>query len=182
MKKYWHYLAYLVLLPGVIIALDQFTKMLVRQNLALGESWMPLPWLAPFARILHWYNKGVAFGMFQNGGLIFILMPIVIAIGIIVYFRRIPEQDWAVRLALSLQLGGALGNLIDRITIGHVTDFISVGKFPVFNIADSAITVGVIVLILGVWLQEKREKIEREMAEKAASETTDAKTEFSEAL
>jgi signal peptidase II len=55
-------------------------------------------------------------------------------------------------------LGGAVGNLIDRLTVGHVTDFISVGTFPVFNIADSSITIGVLVLILGVWLQERREK------------------------
>jgi signal peptidase II len=114
--------------------------------------------------------------------LIFILLPIVIAVGIIVYFRRIPDQDWSLRLALSLQLGGALGNLIDRITIGHVTDFISIGNFPVFNVADSAITVGVIILILGVWLQERREKAERELAAKTASETSDTLSEFRKAV
>jgi signal peptidase II len=63
-------------------------------------------------------------------------------------------------VALCLQLGGALGNLVDRLTQGYVTDFISVGTFPVFNVADSSITVGVIVLILAVWLQEKRQKEE----------------------
>lgn len=59
---------------------------------------------------------------------------------------------------MGLQLGGAVGNLIDRITIGHVVDFISVGNFAVFNVADSSITLGVIVLILGVWLQERQQK------------------------
>jgi signal peptidase II len=57
-----------------------------------------------------------------------------------------------------MQLAGALGNLIDRMTIGHVTDFVSVGNFPVFNVADASITVGVGVLLIGMWVQEKREK------------------------
>ena len=67
-------------------------------------------------------------------------------------------NDWTLRLALSLQLGGALGNLVDRFRWGHVIDFISVGNFPVFNVADSSISLGVAVLILGVWLQERKQK------------------------
>ena len=62
------------------------------------------------------------------------------------------------RVALALQFGGALGNLIDRITIGHVTDFISVGNFAVFNVADSCITVGVLVMIIGIWQKDRQEK------------------------
>ena len=62
------------------------------------------------------------------------------------------------RLALSMQLGGALGNLIDRLTIGHVTDFISVGNFPVFNVADASITIGAALLFLSVWIRERAEK------------------------
>jgi signal peptidase II len=62
------------------------------------------------------------------------------------------------RLAMGLQMGGAIGNLIDRVVVGHVTDFISVGTFAVFNVADASISVGVAVLILGVWLQERRQK------------------------
>ncbi|HEY9525542.1 MAG TPA: signal peptidase II, partial [Anaerolineales bacterium] len=64
-------------------------------------------------------------------------------------------------LAMSMQLGGAIGNLVDRLTIGHVTDFISVGTFPVFNIADSSISVGCVVLLLGVWWQERNSKKEK---------------------
>jgi len=180
LKKFFRYFFFLLIIPGLIIALDQYTKSIVRQNLALGESWMPWQELAPYARILHWYNKGVAFGMFQEGGIIFILLPIIIVVGIIVYFPRIPNQEWTLRLALSMQLGGAIGNLIDRITIGHVTDFISIGSFPVFNVADSAITVGTIVLVLGVWLQEKREKAEREKAAQTDANPTDTLSEYRE--
>jgi len=180
LKKFLRYFFFLLIIPGFIIALDQYTKALVRQNLALGESWMPWQDLAPYARILHWYNKGVAFGMFQEGGIIFILLPIVIVVGIIVYFPRIPSQDWSLRLALSMQLGGAVGNLIDRITIGHVTDFISIGSFAVFNVADSAITVGTAVLLLGVWLQERREKVEREKIAQANANPAEPFSEFHE--
>lgn len=158
MKKFIRDYLILALVSGTIIALDQWTKFIIRQNLAIGESWMPLEWLAPYARIVHWYNRGVAFGLFQNGGEWFAILAIVIALGIIYYYPRVPAEDWTLRAAMGLQLGGAVGNLIDRLTVGHVTDFISVGTFPVFNIADSSITIGVVVLILGVWLQERREK------------------------
>jgi signal peptidase II len=169
LKKGFRDYLILALIAGAIIVLDQWTKALVRNNLALGESWMPWEWLRPFARVLHWYNNGVAFGLFQNGGIIFIILPILVVLAIIFYYPQVPNEEWSLRLAMGLQLGGALGNLIDRLTIGHVTDFISVGNFPIFNIADSAITVGVIVLILGVWIQDRREKARTESASQEAS-------------
>jgi len=151
----------MLLVPvGLIILLDQWTKSWVRSNIAFGESWGP-EWLAPFARFVHWYNTGAAFGLFQGMGTVFIILAFVISIAILIYYPRVPRQDWTLRLAMSLQMAGALGNLIDRLTIGHVTDFIAIGSFPVWNIADASITVGVFVLLLGIWLQERREKAER---------------------
>ena len=94
-------------------------------------------------------------------GTVFIILAFVISIAILIYYPRVPRQDWTLRLAMSLQMAGALGNLIDRLTIGHVTDFIAIGSFPVWNIADASITVGVFVLLLGIWLQERRERAER---------------------
>jgi len=82
----------------------------------------------------------------------------------VIYYPQIPQDEKLMRIAMSMQLGGALGNLIDRVIFGPVTDFISVGTFPVFNIADASITVGVGILILGLWLSERREQgAEREM-------------------
>ncbi len=158
MKKTLRTFLPLLLIAGLVIILDQWTKSIIRTNLDFQETWMPLSWLAPYARIVHWYNRGVAFGLFQNGGTIFAILAIIVSIAIIYYYPQVPKEDWTLRLAMCLQLGGAVGNLIDRLTIGHVTDFISVGTFPVFNIADSAITIGVAVLIIGVWVQERREK------------------------
>jgi len=180
LKKFIRDYLILALVSGTIIALDQWTKFIIRQNLAIGESWMPLEWLAPYARIVHWYNRGVAFGLFQNGGEWFAILAIVIAVGIIYYYPRVPAEDWTLRAAMGLQLGGAVGNLIDRLTVGHVTDFISVGTFPVFNIADSSITIGVVVLIFGVWLQERREK-QAKTQPKAEDEHPSERVNFSEA-
>lgn len=151
----------LFLVSGLVVALDQWTKQLVRTSLGRNEFWMPLDWLAPFVRIVNWRNTGAAFGIGQNLNALFSVLALVVIGGIIYYFPQIPRSDVFFRLALSLQLGGAIGNLIDRLRLGHVTDFISVGRFPVFNVADSSITVGVGVLLLGLWLEE-REHRERE--------------------
>jgi signal peptidase II len=77
---------------------------------------------------------------------------------ILIFYPQVPRKEWALRLAMGLQLGGALGNFADRIKFGHVTDFISVWNFPVFNVADSSITIGVAVLIIAVYIEERRLK------------------------
>ncbi len=159
LKRYARDYLVLLLISGTIIALDQVTKFIIRQNLGIGEIWSPWPWLTPYARIVHWYNSGVAFGFFQGKSDLFKILAVLVSLGIIYYFPRVPASDWTLRLAMGLQLGGAVGNLIDRFTQGGiVTDFISVGTFPVFNIADSSITIGVLVLLLGVYLQERQQK------------------------
>ena len=158
MKKYIQDYAFLALVAGIIIVLDQWTKALVRANLGFGDQWAPWPWLLPYARIVHWQNTGAAFGMFQQFGDVFRVLAIIVSLAIIYYFPQVPRQDWWLRLAMGMQCGGAVGNLIDRLAQGYVTDFISLGTFAVFNVADSCISVGVAVLIVGMWIKEKREK------------------------
>jgi signal peptidase II len=148
----------LFVMAGAIIALDQWTKGWIRTNIEMGEVWYPITWLAPFVKIVHWYNTGVAFGLFQGVGQVFMVLSFIVALIIIYYFPRVPAGDWPLQLAMGMQLGGALGNLVDRITIGHVTDFISIGTFPVFNVADSSISVGVVILVLGIWIQEQKDR------------------------
>ena len=159
MKKLLKDFLFLFTIAGLIIFLDQFTKNIVRSNLAVGETWMPIEWLAPFARFVHWKNTGAAFGLFQSASTILAILAIVIAIAIIFYFPQIPSKDTLSRIALAMQLGGAVGNLIDRLTIGHVTDFISIGNFAVFNVADASITVGVCVLLFVLWKEEKKNSV-----------------------
>lgn len=155
MKKLRSYLL-LVGIAGGILALDQWTKALVRSNLAIGETWMPLTWLEPFARIIHWHNTGAAFGLFPGASTVFTVIAFGVAVGIFLYFPTIPEDQWVMRIAVAMMLGGAVGNLISRLTVGWVTDFISVGRFPVFNVADSSITVGTGIMIVAMWLEERR--------------------------
>ncbi len=147
-------------LAGAIVALDQWTKWLVREHIEFGGQWLPewLTWLSPYARFVHWYNSGAAFGMFQNGNLFFTILAFVVIAAIIYYFPYVPRDDWSLKIALGLQLAGAVGNLIDRLMMGKVTDFISIGAFPVFNIADASITIGVATLLLGIWWKERKEK------------------------
>ena len=147
----------------VIVVVDQWTKGWVRANIPTGTSWLPdsWQWLSPYARIVNWYNTGAAFGMFKDGSMVFTVLAFVVIGAILFYYPKVEHDDWSLRLALSMQLGGAMGNLIDRLTIGHVTDFVSVGNFPVFNMADARISVGAAVLFLGVWLRERAERKER---------------------
>ncbi len=146
---------------GIILFLDQASKLWIERTLQVGEIWAPFPALASFFRLIHWKNTGVAFGMFQDSNLFFAALAWVVSAAIAYYFPRISPRDWPLRLALILQFSGALGNLIDRLRVGYVIDFISVGNFYIFNVADSAITVGVAVLVLGVILQEMRERREK---------------------
>ena len=146
---------------GISVALDQWTKWWVRENIEYGGQWLPegLMWLSPYARIVHWYNSGAAFGMFQNGNLVFTILAFIVIGAILYYYPSVEADDWTLKLAMGLQLGGAVGNLIDRLVMQKVTDFISIWTFPVFNIADASISVGVAVLLLGVWLKEREEKM-----------------------
>jgi len=155
-RKYWQ----IVLIAAVIVGLDQWTKSLVRENIPLGGRWLPegMTWLDPYARIVHWYNTGAAFGMFKEGSMVFTVLAFIVIILILYYYPQVEGADWSLRIAMSMQLGGAMGNLIDRLTIGHVTDFISVGKFAVFNVADASISVGAAILFLGIWMMERAEK------------------------
>ncbi len=162
-KLFWDYLS-LIVLAGTVIGLDQWSKELVRTHLQVGEIWSPIAAMTPYLRIVHWKNSGAAFGMLQGFGGVFTILAIIVALVIIYYFPQIPSHDKMLKIALGLQLGGALGNLIDRLTQGYVTDFISVGSFPVFNIADSSITIGVIILALSVWLKDWRMNNETQAA------------------
>lgn len=145
---------------GLVVALDQWAKYLVRTRLTFAEAWAPIPSLASWLRIVHWNNTGAAFGLFPSGGLIFTVIALIVSGAILYYYPRVPSGQAPLRLALALQLGGALGNLIDRLVRGTVTDFIAISTFPVFNLADASITIGVAVLAGAIWVEERRSRRE----------------------
>lgn len=151
---------FLFICAGLIIFLDQWTKSQVVNNIPFMHTWLPenLGWLEPYARIVHWHNSGAAFGLFQNGSLIFTVLAFIASIFILLYYPQVEKDEWFLKAAMLLQLGGALGNLVDRIKFGYVIDFISIGNFPVFNVADSSISVGVAILLIGIFLQDIKER------------------------
>ncbi len=131
----------------VVLGLDQLTKAIVSARLLPGA---PVPVLGQFLRLTLVHNTGAAFGLFPGSRLPFILVS-VLAIAVVLYlFARDAYRSLANRVLLGCILGGALGNLVDRIRWGRVVDFIDVGvgsiRWPVFNVADSAVTLGVILL------------------------------------
>ena len=168
MKKIIKSHGLLVAIAILIIALDQILKAIVRLNLNFGESWSPFSgYLKSFIRVVHWENYGAAFGLFQGGGVVFGLLAAVVSLVIIIFYSRIPHEHVLMRVALAMQMGGELGNLIDRIRFSPVTDFIAVGTFPVFNIADASITVGVALLLFALWYDERKEKARLRASETA---------------
>jgi signal peptidase II len=152
---------------GIVIALDQWTKHLIETNLGLYESWTPIPALDGWFEFHYITNTGAAFGLFQNGNLFFIGVAIVVTIVVLYYYWHLPGGEWVLRLALGLQLGGAIGNLIDRLRVGNVIDFIHVRFWFVFNIADASLVVGVALMALLLLRQDFAERKAAKLSEGA---------------
>ncbi|MBN1922665.1 MAG: signal peptidase II [Anaerolineae bacterium] len=148
-------------LAGAIILADRLSKVWVVANLSEYVPTDVWPWLAPVASFTRLPNTGVAFGMFPQLGDIFKILSAVVIVAIIFFHRTVEPEDWLTHIALGFMVGGATGNLIDRLVYGHVVDFIDLnfwpfGNFAVFNIADSSIVIGVSLLLIVVWIQERQ--------------------------
>ena len=139
-------------LSGMVIAIDQITKAVVERLLPYAEPLAVFPGLSWF-RI---YNRGAAFSMLSDASgwqrWVFTALALIVSVVLVVWLARTARNDWRTALPISLILGGAVGNVIDRIQYGHVVDFVLVyyreWSFPAFNVADSAISVGAVLLIL----------------------------------
>ncbi len=123
----------------------------------MGDGICPIPGLCEQVRIVHWYNTGVAFGLFQGNSPLFAIIISLVIIAITVFYSQVPANDWFLKLALAFEMGGATGNLIDRVSIGHVTDFVAIGKFPVFNVADACINIGVAFMFISLILKNGKQ-------------------------
>ena len=135
---------WLFVLPLAVVILDQFSKYIVVENMALGES---IPIIEEVFHLTYILNPGAAFGMFAHNRLFFIAIAVVV-IGIIIWARKeILASPWEVKAGCGLFLGGAIGNLIDRARQGLGIDFFDFRIWPVFNIADIAICIGVGLII-----------------------------------
>lgn len=146
--------------PGVVallvIALDQWTKALVLRRWPLpqtGEIELVGQWLA----FTYVRNEGIAFGLFQGVPQLFTVTALLIVAGAIyVYLYQMPAGDRLLPVLLGLIVGGALGNVIDRVRFGYVVDFIKTlgGRFPVFNVADSAVVVGILIMAMYMFITD----------------------------
>jgi signal peptidase II len=125
-----------------VIVLDQFTKFLALSLLQLNT---PVPLIKNFLNLTLVHNRGAAFGFFQNQLVLFVLVSL-FAIGLILYNLKNKANSLILKISLSLILGGAIGNLIDRLRFGFVVDFLDLRVWPVFNIADSVITLAAVIL------------------------------------
>jgi signal peptidase II len=161
-------------LTSFFLALDQGSKWLVRQNLAVGEAWAPIPALLKVFTITHVRNTGVAFGQLAGLGWLFMFVNLLVLVGVLVYYPRIPAGQWPLRLAAGLILAGDLGNVIDRLRTtflvapragsvwaalpkAYVTDFFDFKIWPVFNVADLCVVTGVSILAWMLWRAEQAE-------------------------
>ena len=127
------------------------TKFLVVQNIPLWGYWSVSENIARLFRLTFATNTGAAFGMFPQFGTVLMIIAIIVVIGIVIFFHHLPIESTWVRISLGLQLGGAMGNLLDRILRGFVVDFLDVGFWPIFNIADVAVVTGVCMLVYYFW-------------------------------
>jgi signal peptidase II len=156
-----------------LLVVDQGTKWLVRQNLAVGEAWAPIPALAKIFTITYVRNTGVSFGQLPGVGWLFMFVNVAVVIGVIVYYPRIANGQWLLRSASALIMAGALGNVIDRLRTAflfagqvggiwnalphaYVTDFVDFKIWPVWNVADMCVVGGVAILAWILWQEEKK--------------------------
>ncbi len=151
-SKFADPLPWIMMFSALIV--DQFTKWMVIENLARGESWPA----TGFFRITHAWNTGSAFSLFQGQSDILTWVSLA-AVGVLtLIYRSIDRPSWVLKVAFGLQFGGALGNIVDRVRLGHVTDFLDVGRWPIFNLADSSIVVGIGLMIVYFWFLDQGSK------------------------
>lgn len=150
----------LAIITSVILILDQATKLYVDANFRLHES---LPVIDGLFHLTYVRNKGAAFGIFADSAIripFFITVSVIAMVAILWYLRRLRDDQRLAYFALTLVFSGAVGNLIDRIRYGEVIDFLDVfwrsHHWPAFNVADSAITVGVTLLFIEMWLEDRK--------------------------
>jgi signal peptidase II len=146
------------LVLAVVVVLDQVTKALVRGGIEVGEEDSVLPAVS----LVHVRNTGVAFGAFSGGGVVVIALVAAALAALLFYFVTHVDKR-LVWLPTGMLLGGSIGNIIDRIRDGAVTDFVKLPAWPAFNVADISITFGVLVLL---WVIEQQDKEARDGADR----------------
>ena len=152
-------LALVAFIAVVVFVLDRLTKIAVESSLAVGAS---VDVLGEWVRISHVTNSGAAFGLLPERTTFLSVLSVAAVFAIVFYYRRLAADSPLIAVTLGMQLGGAFGNLVDRIRQGYVVDFVDVGipaglRFWSFNVADSSIVVGIIAVTVLLWWQERQQ-------------------------
>lgn len=136
----------MLVVAALVLLADQITKAAVMHYLPPQTPWNPIEGLNRVVVLNYVTNTGAAFGLFPWLGNYYVFVALAIVTALLVFYRRFGVDHWLLQVSLGMQLGGAVGNLIDRLRFGHVIDFVDFKIWPVFNVADSCIVVGVVVL------------------------------------
>jgi signal peptidase II len=140
-----------------VFVLDRLTKVWVVENIPLGSG---RGVVGDYVRIVHLQNTGAAFGLLPERTTLLSILSVLAVIAIVYYYRQIASGSWLISATLGMQLGGAFGNLLDRVVQGYVVDFVDVGvgnvRFWAFNVADSSIVVGIIAVTAALMYEERR--------------------------
>lgn len=144
------------LLAAVIILVDQLSKVAIRMTMHVGES---IEVLGDFFRITYIRNSGAAFSMLSGERLLLVAVPVIVVLGALFYFHRHRDKHWTFYTAWSMIIAGGIGNLIDRIVFGWVTDMFNFSIFPpVFNVADIGVTLGCALFVYYTLMEERLQK------------------------
>lgn len=152
----------LLLIIAAVLLVDQVTKRYIVDHLYIGETVQPVEALAPFFQLTRSENTGSAFGFLPQASDVFLIIAIVVVVGMIIFYPRMPQEAALSRFALGLVCGGALGNALDRIQYGAVVDFIHY-QIPgiisnVSNLADHAIVIGVVIIFIESWRHDPKKQ------------------------
>jgi len=128
------------------LVLDRASKILVVRFLPFEVPVAPVAALAKIFTFTYIHNTGAAFGMLPQAGIVFAFVQAIVAVALVIWYDRLPVRHLLVRIAVGLVSAGAVGNLIDRLHTGYVVDFLHFHFWPIFNLADSAVVAGVVVL------------------------------------
>lgn len=145
------------IIAGILVVLDQITKWIVVKNMELYEQ---ITIVKDFFYLTSHRNKGAAWGILEGKMIFFYIVTTIVIIGVIFYMQKYARENKLLAISLSFILGGAIGNFIDRIFRGEVVDFLDFIIFnydyPIFNVADSSLVVGVILVLIATFLDEKK--------------------------
>ena len=150
------------LVAVLVFAADQLSKFAVVQSIGLGGAWTPIPDRPGLLTIIPGINTGTACGYLPQFGSLFTFAPFLILGIVIIFYRQQRQPGWLLSTGTGLIIGGAFGNLADRLRLGYVVDFVQVSRWPVFNVADAAVSTAVVLMLFWSLREDSMKQVSAE--------------------